>query len=182
MKKCSVCGTEAADNATYCDYCDNRFETSNEIDPIPKPGKRENVMAGLVGAVIGAVIGGASIVLVSRLGFVASICGVILAVCTLKGYELMAGSMGKTGIVICVALMLVTPYIADRLDWAIVLMEYYKESFGETLSLGMAFSMIPELLAEDVIEMSTYVSTLVKLYLFTALGAVGSIVSAVKKK
>ena len=49
----------------------------------------ENVPMGMIGALLGAVLGGASIILFSQLGYIASISGVILAFCTLKGYELL---------------------------------------------------------------------------------------------
>ena len=52
----------------------------------------ENVFLGLIGARVGARLGGASIILLSQLGYIASISGVILAFCTLKGYQL----LGKT--------------------------------------------------------------------------------------
>ena len=179
MKFCPVCGTEAPDSARHCDYCDNMFVF--ESDPVPEK-KRENIPAGILGAMIGAVIGGAAIILVSRLGFVASLCGVILAVCTMKGYELLAGSMGKAGVVICLALILVTPYLADRLDWAIVLMMDYKQQYAEALPVNVAFALVPDMIREGVIGMSDYVATLVKLYIFTLLGGVGSLIGALKKK
>lgn len=180
MKKCSNCGNEAADSATYCDYCGSPFPTIEEEKKQEK--KKSNVAAGAVGALIGAVIGGASIILVSRLGFVAAICGLILAVCTLKGYEIMGGSLNTIGVIICVVLMLITPYIADRLDWALLLMEDYKATYNESLTLGFAFSLIPELINEGAIESSNYWGNLAQIYLFTLLGGASSVISAFKKK
>lgn len=179
MKKCGNCGNEAADSATYCDYCGSPFPTIEEKKE--KEKKQGNVVAGAVGALIGAVIGGASIILVSRLGFVAAICGVILAVCTLKGYEIMGGSLNKTGVIICVVLMLITPYFADRLDWALLLMEDYKATYNESLTLGFAFSLIPDLISEGAIEMADYMKNLAMIYLFTVLGGASSVINAFKK-
>ena len=48
--------------------------------------KRENVLAGIVGAFLGSLIGVACIVIVGQMGYVASICGLVMAVCSLKGY------------------------------------------------------------------------------------------------
>lgn len=176
--KCNNCGNVLSDNATFCDYCG--LAVQQETTQLQEK-KKSNVAAGTVGALIGALIGGASIVLVSRLGFVAAICGLILAVCTLKGYELMGGSLNVTGVIICVALMLITPYIADRLDWALLLMEDYQASYGESLSLGLAFSLIPDLIAEGAIEMGDYVKNLAMIYIFTVLGGASSVVNALKK-
>ena len=175
MKRCENCGNELMDNVSFCDYCGSAVKTSAAV----VTGKPENIAGGAVGALIGALIGGASIILVSRLGFVAAICGLILAVCTIKGYEIMGGgTVGKVGILICVALMLVTPYIADRLDWAILLMEAY----GEGITLGEAYAVIPDIITEDIIAPADYWMNLGKLYLFTLLGGVSSVVSALKKK
>ena len=49
--------------------------------------KRENVPAGIVGAFLGSLIGVACAVLIGQLGYVASISGLVMAVCALKGYE-----------------------------------------------------------------------------------------------
>ena len=174
MKRCENCGNELMDSASFCDYCGSAVKTTTPVIT----GKTENVAGGAVGAMIGALIGGASIILVSRLGFVAAVCGLVLAVCTMKGYEIMGGTIGKMGILICVALMLVTPYIADRLDWAILLMEAY----GEGISLGEAYSYIPDLIAEEIIESADYWMNLGKLYLFTLLGGVSTVATALKKK
>lgn len=174
MKRCENCGNELMDNVNFCDYCGSAVKAPTPV----VTGKPENIAGGAVGALIGALIGGASIILVSRLGFVAAICGLILAVCTMKGYEIMGGTIGKVGILICVALMLVTPYIADRLDWAILLMEAY----GEGITLGEAYSIIPDLITEEIIESADYWMNLGKLYLFTLLGGISSVASALKKK
>ena len=57
-------------------------------------------MGGVVGALIGSLLGAASIILLSQLGYVAAISGVIMAVCALKGYELLGGKLTKKGVII----------------------------------------------------------------------------------
>ena len=132
--------------------------------------KSEIVITGIIGAVIGAVIGAAVIILLSRLGFIASISGFILAICTLKGYELLGRRFSMTGLIVCLILIIVTPYIADRLDWAILV----KES-NPDVSLWEAFSMIPDLIKYEFIEKSVYIKNLVMLYLFAAIGAFNTV-------
>lgn len=143
------------------------------------PMKRENILTGIVGALVGAAIGGLSIILLGQLNIVAAISGLILAVCTLKGYELLGGKLSKIGVIICTVLMLVTPYFADRLDWAIVLMNEFSEY---NLSLGDAFGLIPALLEAGAIEYSTYFTNLGMLYLFVLIGGFSTISSNFKKK
>ena len=54
-----------------------------------------------------------------QLGYVAAISGAIMAVCALKGYELLGGKLTKKGVIISVVIMIVMTYVGDRVDWAI---------------------------------------------------------------
>lgn len=138
--------------------------------------KKENILTGIVGALIGAAIGGASIILLSQLGYVAGLSGLLLAVCTLKGYELLGGKLGTTGIIVSIVLMLVTPYIADRMDWAIVVMNQWGGyTFGE------AFALIPDLLKYEYIEMGDYLASLGMVYLFVVIGAISTVITTLKQ-
>lgn len=138
----------------------------------------ENVLLGLIGALVGAVLGGASIILLSQLGYIASISGFILAFCTLKGYELLGKRLSKKGIVLCVILMIVTPFVADWIDWAIFLMKDYPE-YG--LTLVDSCIMFGELMAEGYVDMFEYVKNLGMIYLFVILGAFGTLKNVLKK-
>ena len=138
----------------------------------------ENVPMGLLGALVGAALGGASIILLSQLGYIASISGVILAFCTLKGYQLLGKQLSRKGIVLCIILMLVTPFAADWIDWAIHLMNELPE-YGMTLL--DACLVMGEMMAEGYIDMAEYVKNLGMIYLFVAMGAVGTLKSTIKK-
>ena len=145
-----------------------------ETPQVEEP-KKENVFTGAVGAFIGAAIGGAAIVLLSQMGFVASISGFVLAVCTLKGYELLGGKRSAVGIVLSIILMLLTPYVADRISWALVIMEEFDVGFAD------AFAAVHNVIA--MAEMTgDYFKELAMLYGFTALGAFGTLRDTIKKK
>lgn len=137
----------------------------------------ENVPMGLLGALVGAALGGASIILLSQLGYIASISGVILAFCTLKGYELLGKCLSKKGIAVCVILMLITPFLADWIDWAIFLMRDMPEY---DLSILDSCILLGELMTEGYVDMFEYVKNLGMIYLFVALGAVGTLKRAIK--
>ena len=170
---CPQCGKEAPEGLSLCQECGAQMPASREATV--ETQKPENVLTGTVGAVLGAVIGAVAIVLLSQLGLVASISGLILAVCALKGYELLGGRLTKRGIIISCVLILVTPYIADRIDWAILLVqEYPNVTFAE------AFEAVPKLLDIGFIVPQTYWTNLVMVYLFAILGAVGTVWSAIK--
>ena len=139
----------------------------------------ENVVLGLIGALVGALLGGASIILLSQLGYFASISGVILAFCTLKGYQLLGKGLSKKGIVLCILLMLVTPFAADWIDWSIYLMKDMPE-YG--LTLVDSCILFGELMAEGYVDMFEYVKNLGMIYLFVLLGAFGTLKNTIKGK
>lgn len=175
---CNKCGQDTPATSGICENCGAELQSAVATPEVPA-GKPENFVTGIVGALIGAVIGAAAIVLLSQLGFVASISGIILAVCTMKGYELLGGKLSTKGLIVCIALMLVTPYIADRLDWALVIMESWEVSLGE------AFQAVPELLEAEMIDPDVYWEALIKCYVFTAIGVVATLAGnkkAPKKK
>lgn len=169
---CQNCGKELLDNVTACDSC------GAVVDRKTVAAKPENVLTGVVGALIGAVLGGASIVLLSQLGFVASVSGLILAVCTLKGYELLGGQLTKRGIIISCVLMAITPYIADRIDWAIVIAQTFAD---EGVTLGLAFAAVHDVIAENDM-LGDYLMSLGMIYLFVIFGAFGTLRGLFKKK
>lgn len=177
---CEKCGKSIPAGDMFCQHCGSAAPVQaaqtpeQEAAPVQKP---ENVITGIVGALIGAAIGAGSIILLSQLGYVASISGLILAICTLKGYELLGGRLTVKGIIISLILMLVTPYIADRLDWAIVVMNSY-----EDVTLGDAFAAIPMLIEEEAIDKAEYIKNLLMIYGFAALGAVSTVANLFKKK
>lgn len=139
----------------------------------------ENMLLGIVGALVGALIGGGSIILLSQIGYIASVSGLILAVCTLKGYELLAKGLSVKGIVICVILMLLTPFAADWIDWSILVMQSFPE-YG--LTLGDAIRIFPELLADDPELVGEYLKNLGMIYLFVIMGGFYTLKDAFKKK
>lgn len=166
---CSKCGNEVSDGTTHCDSCGF---------PVKHREKKENVVAGFVGAFIGALIGGGCIILVSQLGYIASVSGLILAICTLKGYELLAGKLSGKGIAVSILLMIVTPYLADRVDWAIFLMQEWAQ-YGVTFA--EAFHVFPELLKDGTLELGVYVKNLLMIYGFAVLGAFTTLRNTLKK-
>ena len=140
--------------------------------------KHENVFTGIIGAFLGACIGGAAIVLLNQLGYIASISGLILAVCTLKGYELLGGKRSTTGIIISIVLMLIMPYLADRISWALEIVEVFAE---EGVTFAAAFASVHEIVELNALTVD-YFKGLGMVYLFTAIGAIGTLRNAFVKK
>lgn len=134
--------------------------------------KREHVLAGLVGAFLGSLIGVACIVAVGQLGYVASFCGVVLAVCAIKGYGLLGGAMTRKGAVIASILTIFMTYLGNRLDFAV--------SVARTLDMDIfsAFRALDSLLNTEYTVSRAHWGNLVLLYLFTLVGAVPTLFAA----
>ena len=137
--------------------------------------KKENFALGILGALVGGLIGGASIVLFGQLGMISAISGVLLALCTLKGYELLGKERGVLGTVACVVIMLIVPYFADRINWALVIIEELGLAFGD------AFLYVHEVVEEFGLE-GDYWKDLLFIYGFAALGAFTILKRPIKKK
>ena len=157
------------------EYSYNNGMNNMAASPEVKPS--ENFFMGLIGALLGAVLGGASIILFGQMGYIAALSGLILAFCTLKGYSLLGKGMSTKGAILCVLLMLVTPYVADYLNWAITL---YRELEPLGATFKDCWEILPEVLRDSEVH-GDYIGNLIKLYLFVALGGVSLLVSAFKK-
>ena len=173
---CNHCGTTLPEGASVCTVCGTPVQAvaaGPEIQPV-----RENVGLGILGAIGGALIGGASIIILSRLGFIAAISGFLIALCTLKGYELLGKQLSKTGVIISIILMVITPFAAYNLD---LVWQFYSELKDYGLTLGDSVPFLIELMKEDAELVRMYLSEMGMLYLFVAIGAFSTIRNAMRK-
>lgn len=185
---CQLCG-QALDTANYstgsiflqlCPDCASKLRQDMTLAAQEKQQKKENVLGGIVGALIGSIIGVIFIIIFSRLGWIAAASGVVMAICTLKGYEMLGGKLSTKGIIISCIMMILMTYIGDRIDWAIAIVQEVGQEWG--LDFFTAFQLIPTMLEEEIIDSSTYTGNLILLYIFTVIGAVPTIRSAFKNQ
>lgn len=158
-----------------CPDCFKLRSDEVSVNQHEKSQKKENIIGGFVGALIGSLLGVVAIVILGQLGYVAVISGLILAVCTLKGYELLGGKLSKVGIVISVLIMIVMVYFGSRLDWSISVANYY-----EDVDILYAFQILPQLFAEGYLEASAFYESLFLVYIFTAIGAIPTIINMIR--
>ena len=181
---CQNCGQTADTDACImagvpsllCDSCYQQLGHNQEQIQQESAGKPENVLAGVVGALLGCLLGVGCIVLLGQLGYVAALSGIVLAVCTLNGYELLGGRLSTKGIVIACVLMLAMTYVGYRLDWAITVAKYFEASLTDS------YRAIPYLIDEEILDGGVYTGELIKLYAFTLIGAIPTIISSVKNR
>ena len=89
---------------------------SKEIKSVALSGQdsKENVLLGLIGAIIGVLLGSILWVIIGQVGFIAGIAGYAIVFCGMKGYAKLGGSLSKTGIVICIILSIL-PIVAAEM-------------------------------------------------------------------
>lgn len=178
---CQNCGQALPSDAVSCEQCNTVISEIVEEDTADmsqtqdtRAEKPEKWLAGSAGAFLGAVIGGISILLLGQLGMISAISGVVLAFCTLRGYVLFAGRLSKKGILISLIFMLVMPYLADRISWAIEIIQTF-----EGVSFGQAFAGVHALIEKLEIQ-AEYWKNLLFIYAFVAVGSFTTIKQALK--
>lgn len=157
-----------------CDPCFAQVSEAAAAQNQTKAQKQEQILPGTVGALIGSLIGVAVIVLVSQLGYIAAVSGLVMAVCTLKGYELLGKKLGTPGIVISCVLMVLMIFLANQIDWSIAAAQFYEVDFFT------AFRAMMDLIAEGYVDMGDYIGGLAQVYLFAVVGAVPTIIAMAK--
>ncbi len=181
---CKNCGAEIAEGTAFCTSCGARQEqpapapqsvpATPRVDPTQIP-KKENVLLGTVGAILGALVGALAILIFYNLEMVASISGVILAAAVFFGYDKLGGNRTVIGTIICLALIIVTPYIS----YLFYLTRMAQDAMGS--SLGEAYEFLKALMETSDMK-DAMMENLLPLYGFTALGAIGIIVSKFSAK
>ncbi len=135
---------------------------------------KENVLLGIVGAFLGSLIGVAAIVIIGQLGYVSIFSGIVMGICVIKGYELLARRLSMKGVILSGIIILIMPYIANQLDWAFTAATVYQVSVFDT------FPYINDLLAEGIIDSTVYATNLVLVYLTTVIAAIVVMVNSFK--
>lgn len=177
MNCCNYCGQSIETHPYYvsgsfahlCPECAARASQGIHLASQEKQQKKENVIAGIVGALIGSLLGVLCIVLIGQLGYVAAISGIVMAICTLKGYEFLGGKLSTKGVVISAVLMVIMTFVGNQVEWAIVVMRDLGYDFL------YSFQLVPLLLDQRAIEASAYWGGLALVYVFVLLGAVPTI-------
>ena len=74
--------------------------------------KKENVVAGIVGAFLFSLAGAVVWVLLDLVGFYAAISGLVGVVCAIQGYKIFAGVLSKKGVIIASVIALLVLVLA----------------------------------------------------------------------
>lgn len=181
---CQTCGASAqtvgfmleSARLHLCANCAARTKSENEVKSQKRQQKNVNIVGGIIGAVLGSLIGVLCIVLLGMLGYVAAISGIVLAFCTLKGFDKLGGKLTPVGIVISCVIMIAMTYFGNRLQWGIEIYKGMQEYFEYDMSIWQAFRAVP-MLVEEADAMGDYIASFVQQMLFVVVGAVPTVIS-----
>ncbi len=132
----------------------------------------ENVLFGIIGAFLFALVGGALYVILGMIGYIAAICGLVTVVCAIKGYTFFAKGESKKGLIISVIVAAVVLVIAWYVGFCIDMVNAYKMWFetGEVDYVPTFFEYFPY----GIIDLEVNPSYFVNLALSLVLAAVGA--------
>ncbi len=179
---CSACGQPKEVDGyviggamvSLCPDCFMRKSTDLNYEAQRQDAKPENIPAGIVGAFLGAILGGAAIFAILRLGRVSFILGILMGFCIVTGYSKLAGKMSKIGVTVSIIFAVITTFLVNHFDWAL--------DVAKTERLRMTFwdavRYIPNLMRVGVIEQKTYLLTFGQIALYNLIGAIIAIASA----
>ncbi len=139
VKKCINCGAEVLAEEESCPSCgsihfdelDMGAESFNEAAAAePVPEKSENVGAGIAGALLFGLIGGALYFGVYQLGYIAGICGFLIFFLANFGYGLFCGnkdSVSTARIITCIVVTIAIVFLAEYVSVAFDIYRAFKE-------------------------------------------------------
>lgn len=133
---------------------------------------------GLLGALLGCLPGLILWVIIGALGYTWSLVGLVIVIGAVFGYEKFGGTFAnKADIAICIVLMIVAVYAGVHLTWAVDLKQALQEYAEEDISLTGCILNLHQVLGE--LELTgSFIGSLVKGYLFAALGGFGALKKA----
>ena len=134
---------------------------AGKLTPIREDSVLNEVLKGILGALVGAVPGILLWVVIGRVGFIAAICGAVLAGGTVAGYIFMSKDNflpQHYGVIICLAVIIISVYISQKVVWCWELSDifakefssYRKEMYNYGDSVGMTRSEIDSIINQSI--------------------------------
>lgn len=130
---CARCGAEEELSiyqcgermAVFCSGCAAEAEEKLGQAAVQVQQKKTSLGKGILGAVIGAALGGVVWVLIYRVGYIAAVGGLALVFGALKGYELLGGRLDKKGAAASVAVSVLMMFAAMMVSYGWELYDIY---------------------------------------------------------
>lgn len=164
---------QSSSHMQLCNECANTFASSMVVKKSQRDMQRENIPLGILGSFIGTLIGMLVIFLIARLGYVSIIGGFAMGFCSIYGYYLLSKKISPVGIITSIVLMIVGVFFINKINFVYEFSKALKP-YGYTFkSCWSDFNYLLNIGKGN----SDYIVELVKVYIFTGLGAVFSIIA-----
>ncbi len=187
MKTCKYCGTQAEDSAQFCTACGAAEFTGGQsaVPTQPAPvdiNDNGNVLSGVVGAFLFALIGGFLYFVVYQAGFIVGLCGLVMFILASFGYRLLAGTkntLSLAGLIASVVATVVMIFVAEYVSIAFAVYQepeiksYY--TFAEVLQELMGWMQEADTIGDFAQELGMA-------YLFAFIASISNIVNVVKAR
>lgn len=145
----------------------------------------ENVLAGIVGALLFSLAGGIVWFIFWQVGVISAISGLVGVFCAIKGYSIFAKKESIKGLVIAiifsVAVIVLAWYLCIVTDIYNAYQEWYAEGYIDyTITFSEAVGEVSYWLSDETVS-SEYISNLVVGLLFCVIGGIGLVIKSVKR-
>lgn len=141
-----------------------------------------NIVTGVIGALVGSLLGVVFWIAIYHAGYIASIAGIAIIFCALKGYEILGGSLDKQGVIIASVISLIMVFVANHLAWTFEV--YMEMSKYQIISSDMSFFDVLKNMS-DFISLADswkeYYSDLGVGYILTLIGGASMIIKKYKQ-
>ena len=111
--------------AAFCEKCAGECAEALAHSAAERKAKASSIPKGILGAVIGALPGVILWLLIYRVGYLAAVCGLVMAYGAFKGYSLLGGRLDKKGVAVGTAVSLVMLVFAMMLCYAWALLDVF---------------------------------------------------------
>lgn len=182
---CEICGEPNVENYMInkdshylCSNCSNEVVQAFEENKQNKRSQKSKFVPGLIGAILGSLIGVICWAVVFKLGYIAAISGIVMVICSAKGYELLGGNVDIKGIISVCIISIIMLYFANKLSWTWEAYDAFIEQ-GDSVSFFDIYKNIMDLIKYSDLT-SEFMMDLGLGYLFAVFGAASTVVSYIR--
>ena len=184
MKQCSNCRMQLDDRTVTCPYCGSTelTELKARANPLEIEEKGSgNVVAGVVGAFLFALIGGLLYFIIYQVGYIAGICGLIIFILANYGYHLFAKGEkdSMTGLIVAVVMTVLVIFLAEYLSLSYEIFTVFRDEYD--ITIFDAIRATPDFLSDPEI-MGPVAKDLLMAYGFSIIGIISNFANRRKAK
>ncbi len=185
---CSLCGKAGEDEFgnkvlgkyivegsaySLCPECAEKLKQGLDLNAKDVKNTKSNLALGIVGAVIGAALGGVLWILIGKLGYIAGIAGFAIVALAIAGYGKLGKAVDIKGVVVSIIASILVLYLSNRILWSWSLYDELKQYYEVTFF--DAYNVMYDVLAELELD-GEYWGDFFIGFIFTVLASIGTIV------